>query len=259
MISNFILSNKNHKNILEIDFNKIEDIQSLNFVFYRILDTFGLKNISYFCVEDAQSKMVEPVVLSTYTTRWQSFYRNNDLFLYDPVLYQTFTGLLPMDWSTYDTSKNRIKNVISLARDFNIGNFGLSIPVRGPTIERAIISITFDGTDTAWNELKSDNLKDFILLSHLIHQSALRLTTSKYSVVQENVVSLTPREMQCLYWASQGKTVYETGLIMGISKNTVRAYIESARHSLNCVSITQAVSKAIQLNLMPIYLKMDDQ
>jgi len=37
--------------------------------------------------------------------------------------------------------------------------------------------------------------------------------------------------------------------------NTVRAYIESTRHSLNCVSATQAVCEAIKLNLMPIYVK----
>lgn len=68
-------------------------------------------------------------------------------------------------------------------------------------------------------------------------------------------VSLTPQRNSPLYWASQGKTAYETFIIMGITPNTVRAYIGSARHNLNYVSVTQAVCEAIKLNLMPIYLK----
>lgn len=250
----FALLDRTHNRELDIDFQKIPNFNSLLMILWRIADFFSLKNISYFCVEDSRSKVVEPIVLSTYDLKWQNFYRNNDLFLYDPVLYQTFFSILPTDWCDFDISKHKVKNVISIAQDFNIGKFGLSIPVRGPKAERAVISFTSDTDKHNWELFKSDNLKELIILSQLIHQKALELQsieTGRDSIE----INITQREMQCLYWASQGKTVFETSIIMGISKNTVRAYIESARHSLNCVSITQAASKAIQLNLMPIYLK----
>lgn len=255
MNSNYVLSDRTHECALQIDFQRILDFESLKGELFRITDFFSLKNLSYFCVEDTKSKVVEPIVLSTYDMNWQNFYRNNDLFLYDPVLYQTFFSLFPTDWRNFDVSKNKVKNVISIAHDFNIGKFGLSIPVRGPKAERAVVSLTSDFNKQAWELFKSDNMKELIVLSQLIHQKALEIQSVKFNINSTEKINITQRELHCLYWASQGKTAFETSIIMGISKNTVRAYIESARHSLNCVSVTQAVSKAIQLNLMPIYMK----
>ncbi|MBY3123131.1 helix-turn-helix domain-containing protein [Rhizobium laguerreae] len=37
----------------------------------------------------------------------------------------------------------------------------------------------------------------------------------------ECVLSLSPREKECLLWIAQGKTSWETAVIMGISENTV--------------------------------------
>lgn len=251
----FALLDRTRNRELDIDFQKIPNFNSLLMTLWHIADFYSLKNVSYFCVEDSKSKVVEPIVLSTYDMRWQNFYRNNDLYLHDPVLYQTFFNILPTDWCDFDISKHKVKNVISIAQDFNIGTFGLSIPVRGPKAERAVISFTSDTNKHDWELFKSDNLKELIILSQLIHQKALKLQLIKTGKGYSTEINITQRELECLYWASQGKTVFETSIIMGISKNTVRAYIESARHSLNCVSITQAVSKAIHLNLMPIYLK----
>ena len=255
MNSTFKFSNCSHNSVLEIDFGDKVTLSNLKNEFYRIIDFYGLKNISYFCVEDTKNKLKEPIVLSTYTMQWQNFYRSNDLFLHDPVLYQTFFNILPTDWQSYDISNIRAKNVISIGREYRIGDFGLSIPVRGPMVERAVVSLTYDGTESSWNLLKSSNIKDFVLISQLIHNTVIRIMNIRDHIDAPIKISLTPREMHCLYWASQGKTAYETSIIMGISPNTVRAYIESARHSLNCVSVTQAVCEAIKLNLMPIYLK----
>lgn len=63
-------------------------------------------------------------------------------------------------------------------------------------------------------------------------------------------LGLTRREKQCLIWASQGKTAFETSVILGITERTARFYIESARKKLDAVNITQAVSIALQQGLL---------
>lgn len=62
--------------------------------------------------------------------------------------------------------------------------------------------------------------------------------------------SLTPREIQCLYWCSQGKTTWEVGQILALSDRTVEHYINSATKKLDCSTRIQTVALAIRLGLI---------
>lgn len=50
---------------------------------------------------------------------------------------------------------------------------------------------------------------------------------------------LTCREIECLYWFKQGKTVPEMSIIMDISKRTTETYVASLKSKLGCVSLFQ--------------------
>jgi len=58
---------------------------------------------------------------------------------------------------------------------------------------------------------------------------------------------LTRRQVQCLQWASQGKTDSETGMILSLSHAAVRYHLQCAIERLGCVNRTQAVFRAAQL------------
>jgi len=51
---------------------------------------------------------------------------------------------------------------------------------------------------------------------------------------------LSPRELECLEWAAQGKSAWEIGCILGISRYTVASYLESAKEKLGVRTIVQA-------------------
>lgn len=55
---------------------------------------------------------------------------------------------------------------------------------------------------------------------------------------------LTSRERSCLLWAARGKTYTETGMILGISFQTVKRHLDTARYKLNCASLAQATAAA---------------
>ncbi|MBF0251225.1 MAG: helix-turn-helix transcriptional regulator, partial [Alphaproteobacteria bacterium] len=61
---------------------------------------------------------------------------------------------------------------------------------------------------------------------------------------------LSQREQECLTWASQGKTAWETSEILMISENTVRDYIKSACKKLGVYSKNHAIVKAMLLGLI---------
>lgn len=62
--------------------------------------------------------------------------------------------------------------------------------------------------------------------------------------------SLTPRQIECLAWAQEGKTAYEVGVILGISTRTVEAHLQHAYEALGVVSRIQAVLKARDAGLL---------
>jgi DNA-binding CsgD family transcriptional regulator len=56
---------------------------------------------------------------------------------------------------------------------------------------------------------------------------------------------LSPRELECLAWAAQGKTYTAIGKILGISFATVKTNLDTARHKLGAVNLPHAVALAI--------------
>ena len=64
------------------------------------------------------------------------------------------------------------------------------------------------------------------------------------------VPSLTRRERQCLGWCSEGKSYWETAVILGISDRTVSFHMEAVRAKLNAASNAHAVAVALRAGLL---------
>jgi DNA-binding CsgD family transcriptional regulator len=62
--------------------------------------------------------------------------------------------------------------------------------------------------------------------------------------------SLTPRETEVLWWAAQGKSAWEIGEILHISKRTVDDHIQTANRKLGAANRTQAVAIAVREGLI---------
>jgi DNA-binding CsgD family transcriptional regulator len=57
--------------------------------------------------------------------------------------------------------------------------------------------------------------------------------------------NLSPRELECLAWAAQGKTYTEIGALTNLRFGSVKTYLDSARLKLNAVNLVHAVALAI--------------
>lgn len=64
------------------------------------------------------------------------------------------------------------------------------------------------------------------------------------------VSSLTPREREVLVWAMQGKTNWETSVILSLSEATVKFHVRNAMSKLNATSRAQAVAVALRQGLI---------
>ena len=61
---------------------------------------------------------------------------------------------------------------------------------------------------------------------------------------------ISSREIDCLHWASRGKSNREIGGILGVSENTVRFHLKNAFRKLDVTSRSQAVSEALRAGLI---------
>ena len=60
----------------------------------------------------------------------------------------------------------------------------------------------------------------------------------------------TPREDECLFWASQGKTSWEIACILGIGERTANFHIANACSKLGVNTRQAAIALAIGRNLL---------
>lgn len=62
---------------------------------------------------------------------------------------------------------------------------------------------------------------------------------------------LSVRQLECLYWAQEGKSATDIGQIVGISGRTVERHLFNACRALGVRTRVQAVIKARDLHLLP--------
>ncbi|MFJ3314869.1 helix-turn-helix domain-containing protein [Herbaspirillum huttiense] len=68
--------------------------------------------------------------------------------------------------------------------------------------------------------------------------------------VPDVVPVLSPRERECLLWASKGKTAWEIAEILNVSEHTSIFHLKNARRKLGAVNQHQAIARAISLRII---------
>lgn len=189
------------------------------------------------------------LVAVTYTPDWGDRYVEADYARIDPVLEFARQSFAPVDWKhlSWDTKKRR--QFLREAVDFGIGNQGYTIPVRGPEGQLALFTLNKSCSDDEWKSFLDSYRHDFLVISHFFHQKVLEI---------EQIFGATPtptlsnRERDVLTYLCVGKNRAQIAHDMQISENTLRVYIDSARHKLGALNITHAVAISINRGLVNI-------
>jgi DNA-binding CsgD family transcriptional regulator len=228
------------------DFEDLSGTADLERLFTHLAIQYGLSSIAYLATGVGRGKdLREPIVVTTYSPAWIERYKAQDYVAIDPVVQMGMRRILPVDWSDFRLLGQQIHNFFGEATEFGVGRQGLSIPVHGRYGDRGLFSVTCDLGDRAWRNERRIYMRDFQVLAVHLHAMLLRL-----EVGQIEAIPLSPRERECLRWIAEGKTAWECAVILGLSVNTVRCYLESARYKLAATSNTHAVAKAIKADLL---------
>ncbi len=212
----------------------------------ELRDIIKVDHLVYHSSRLGTNPAVDPYVKLTYPASWVKRYLQMGYVNIDPVLREGFLRTLPFDWGELKISTAKEAEMLSDALAHGVGPYGLSIPVRNKRGHRGLLSMSFSGSARDWEHFRISSMRELVEIAHRVHK---RVFSEQFGDVQ---LHLTSRELECLFWIARGKEAGDIAAILSISPHTIRDYLKSARHKLDCVTSTQAVSKATSLGLINI-------
>lgn len=180
----------------------------------RLASAYGLKSIAYLGTGTLDRRLPrrEPYLAVTYSAEWIERYRCRGYVKIDPVIQIGLRRLLPIDWDDLPNEDAALRQFFGEAGEFGLGRKGMSFPVHGHGGDRALFSVTADLSEREWQWARRTAFRQFPIIATHLHDAVMRI---------EGALSpqprLSPRELECLRWTSEGKTVWACGIILGLS------------------------------------------
>lgn len=227
------------------ELQKVQSLEQLNDHVVALRDTLDVEHVVYHSVNSTG----EQYAALTYSPDWVQHYLDEDYARLDPVVQACYQRFHPIDWKRLDWSSKNVRNFHGEALDNGIGNQGFSVPIRGPSGQFALFTVSGNASDDQWSSYTEAHVRDLLLVSHFINQKALEIERGTDKV---QVVSLSPRETDALTMLAMGFNRAQAADSLSISEHTLRVYIESARFKLTAMNTTHAVARALSQGLLII-------
>jgi LuxR family quorum sensing-dependent transcriptional regulator len=190
------------------------------------------------------SSLLDLTVANGWPPEWFDIYTRENFSSIDPIPQFGASTVQPFEWSDarYDKESNPAAHVVmTRAAEFRLIQ-GYCIPLHydegGAVISMATEQLTID--PIARSALQ--------LIGIYAHNRIRSLGRSK----PEKRDLLSSREREVLRWAADGKTAWETSVILRISERTVKFHLIQASKKLNAVNRTAAVAKALARGLIKL-------
>lgn len=228
---------------LLVTLDQATELSALQDTIVRLRDHYGVAHMVYHWV----SADGEQYGCGTYPLSWVQHYVQKDYLRIDPVIIGCFKQFHPVDWKALDWSSKAAIAFRAEAMQAGVGNQGYSIPIRGPSGQFALFSLSNNTDDTDWAAFTESNRRDLILCAHSFNQKALEVETKR---MPDPVKPLSGREIDVLTYLAMGYSRSQVAQTLTISEHTLRAYVESARFKLGASNTMHAVARAVSEGLI---------
>ncbi len=206
---------------------------------------FDVEHVTYHLVSGTGKQYAA----TTYSEEWGKQYFGEDYARIDPVVQGCFRRFHPVDWRLLDWSGKAARDFMGEARAAGVGSQGFSIPIRGPSGQFALFTISDARSDSQWESFTEEHTRDLILAAHFLNQKALEIERGSDEAKQQ---SLSPREIDVCTLLAMGYSRAQAADSLSISEHTLRVYIESARFKLGASNTIHAIAKALAMGLVVV-------
>lgn len=224
---------------------RVQTLDALNDCVTGLRDELHVEHVVYHSVNSTG----EQYAALTYAPQWVERYLDQDYARIDPVVQSCYRRFHPVQWKQLDWSGKAARSFLGEALDNGVGNQGFSVPIRGPSGQFALFTVSGNATDDTWSRFSRECTAELILVSHYINQKALELERGSDAVETR---SLSPRETDALTMLALGYSRAQAADNLSISEHTLRVYIESARFKLAASNTTHAVARALTYGMLTL-------
>ncbi|WP_352493487.1 LuxR family transcriptional regulator [Mesorhizobium sp. M0118] len=183
----------------------------------------------------------KPTLISNYPTPWTARYLEHQYQSVDPVILHARFGGFPFRWGSalpgLQPSEAQ-QRVFDEAAQFGIC-CGVTIPIIDLRGNFAAMTFAADKRDPAFFRVVERYEDDLPYVATCFHMF-VRRKLSAHRIVDG--VPLTAREYECLQWAARGKTAWEIGCILGITRRTAAFHLDNGR-KLGVTTRSQLVAR----------------
>ena len=185
--------------------------------------------------------------ISGYPPGWSARYLVQDYFAVDPVIKLAETSILPVIWGEHAIGVGKVREFWEEAGSFGL-NAGVSFFVRNQPGATGIFSLARDRALDFHGQEWAALIGRAQVFANVLHQAVSRFELPELEPV--TCALLSARERECLKWAAEGKSTWETGRILNLSDRTVVLHIKNAMRKLRASNKVQAVVRALTLKLI---------
>lgn len=183
------------------------------------------------------------VLMTTWPEEMLRRYDQAGLLYGSPVINRLRHNTTPFTYDSIRTNNRRVDGKAQIAVSL-FGQYGLPrgayFPAHNFAGQRGALAFGGEREDLTPREMVELNA-----IANLAFAKALDFRSKGQASI-----SLSRREVECLSWASAGKTSVEMSEILGLSEYTVNHYLNRATRKLDAVNRVQAVAKAIRAGLL---------
>lgn len=224
----------------------LSNVEDITMQFEALVKYLGFEQWAYHL--KSQDVSDPPQIISNYSTDWEQHYVKENYTSIDPVVLAVEKSQHIYQWSDILASMElspRQQQLFDESASYGLID-GIGIPFNLEDGKRLVVTLV--NPDLSHNELKNlfiDKQHSLSVLAYLLHQQIQRSCPIPS-------VKLSPRELDCLVWLSNGKTYWEIGTIMNISERTVRFHINNIKKKLGANSQAEIIAKALRYGLAPL-------
>jgi LuxR family transcriptional regulator, quorum-sensing system regulator BjaR1 len=186
--------------------------------------------------------------MSGWNPEWLKKYVDCNYSADDPVPNYVNSTVDPYYWheaSGHMKGNGRALQIMHEARNEYQMAGGFCIPLHGLRGVAGVVSVATDQTNWALSDREHALLH---FLGIYAYEAMRRLRVAAAGGGSQ--IRLSPRELECVKWISEGKTNWEVSVILGIAHDTANQYIKSASQKLNTRSKAHLVARAHRMNLI---------
>lgn len=203
---------------------------------------FGFRWFALVHNVDLTQRACDALMLTSYPTGWLEEVFERKLYLDDPAHIASGRVVSGLSWCDIPhrlalSARQRLTLERAAAHGLQAG-FTLQIQMVGEP--SGVFSLSRSGVE----ELSDEEKLTARLIGMAAFESARNLLEQKGA--RRKKVSLSPRQIDCVTLVARGKSDWEIAQILGLSRDTVHEYVESARHRYGVQRRPQLVLRALQ-------------